>query len=88
MQVINKLITNFISDTKLNRNVHLLLNSLLLMGIAINLWLFISTPLSGDTLICIAASRQADFLGKFPINVYNSWNLRGIGHKYIWVLPS
>ena len=86
MQVINKLITNFISDTKLNRNVHLLLNSLLLMGIAINLWLFISTPLSGDTLICIAASRQADFLGKFPINVYNSWNLRGIGHKYIFYI--
>jgi len=43
----------------------------------------IVTPLGTDVTVSFGAAIQADYLGKFPYNVYDSWNLRGIGYKYL-----
>lgn len=40
------------------------------------------TRFTGDVLVSFGAVFQADHFGSFPTNVYESWNLRGIGYKY------
>lgn len=44
------------------------------------------TPFTGDVLTSFGAAFQADYYGNFPSNVYNSWNLRGIGYKYLFYI--
>lgn len=39
--------------------------------------------LTGDVTDSFAAAFQADYLGEFPVNVYQSFNLRGLGYKYL-----
>ena len=39
--------------------------------------------LNGNILACFGGIFQTDFLSSFPDDVYNSWNLRGIGYKTI-----
>lgn len=36
-----------------------------------------------DQRIGVASAQQADFKGAFPANVIESWNLRGVGYKYL-----
>lgn len=43
----------------------------------------IITPFFIDILVSFGASFQADYFGSFPQNVYQSWNLRGLGYNYI-----
>jgi len=61
------------------RRALLLLVITLLLLFLVNLL----TPLTGDVLASFAAAFQADYIGPFPENVYLSWNLRGIGYKYL-----
>ena len=58
-------------------------NSLIIISFIILLAANIFTPFTGDVLVSFGAAIQADHLGEFPLNVYKSWNLRGIGYKYI-----
>lgn len=45
---------------------------------------YLLAPLTGDVIVSIGASVQADYFeGNWFQKVYNSWNLRGIGYKFI-----
>lgn len=52
------------------------------------LWglLYLIAPLHNDILVNFGASFQAEHLGSFPFNVYQAWDLRGIGNKIIYYL--
>jgi hypothetical protein len=56
----------------------------ILGGVTLGVFLaWFYTPLSGDSKIFLAAARQADFHGNFPINVYRSWELKPLGHRAV-----
>ena len=40
-------------------------------------------PYGFDIMLSYGAAFQADHLGNFPLNVYKTWNMRGIGYKYL-----
>jgi|TARA_B110000046_G_scaffold185868_1_gene230005 hypothetical protein len=45
---------------------------------------YLLAPLTGDVIVSIGASVQADYLeGNWFQKIYNSWNLRGIGYKFV-----
>lgn len=52
------------------------------------LWgiVYLIAPLHNDILVNFGASFQAEHFGSFPFNVYQAWDLRGIGNKIIYYL--
>ncbi len=52
--------------------------------ISVLLFTKLKTPPTGDILVSFGSAFNADQLTTgFPLNVYQSWNLRGIGYKYL-----
>jgi len=58
-------------------------NTWLYLFLWILLVLVLLSPFNGDVLVSFGSAIQADYLGNFPANIYHSWNLRGIGYKYL-----
>lgn len=54
--------------------------------LSLSLIVYITMPFSNDVLVNFGAAFQADHFGDFPQNVYQSWDLRGIGNKSVFYL--
>ena len=50
-------------------------------GFVFTTWL--DAPWGGDKANFFAAARQADYHGSFPFNVYESWEVKPLGHRVV-----
>ena len=62
---------------------NLLINGTIIILILCLFYNSLLVHLNGNILACFGGIFQTDFLSNFPDDVYNSWNLRGIGYKII-----